>query len=340
MVEGKPGRTLSVIAIPGAPDGSGYHRMWQPFSQLAKNSRHLCLIPPPGEERQVPTPADLAGRDIDVFIRQRPVGQAAARLWDRLDGVVARVYEVDDDLLRIDTSSAIMQMIPEVNRDSVRYQLSAAELVTVSSPHLAEECSRYSRNVAVLPNMIHEDVLSLPRVRRDRVTVGWAGGSSHLADIAWVQEPLRDVLAAHPEADMHWVGMDFSPLAGRECRFSPWEMNVWDYYRGIDFDIGLAPLAPIPFNDSKSYLKALDYAALGIPVIASDLPPYREFVVDGVTGFLVRTADEWRARLAELVCDADAREEMGVKARQHAAGFTIQEHWRGWEAAYERATGR
>ena len=72
-------------------------------------------------------------------------------------------------------------------------------------------------------------------------------------------------------------------------------------------------------------------------MVAADLPPYREFVIDGVTGYLVRTPEEWRARLTELISDEAARQEMGAKAREHAAQFTIQRNWKLWEAVYEAA---
>ena len=128
---------------------------------------------------------------------------------------------------------------------------------------------------------------------------------------------------------------------GEKHRARAIELGVDDYlgkpYQEAQLLDAIAPLADIPFNYSKSHLRALDAAALGIPVIAQDLPPYREFVVDGVTGYLVSTHDEWRARLTELINDEQAREEMGRKAREVAAGHTIQEHWVRWQAAYEMA---
>jgi hypothetical protein len=65
------------------------------------------------------------------------------------------------------------------------------------------------------------------------------------------------------------------------------------------------------FASSKSYIKALEYAALGIPVIASDAEPYRDFVVHGVTGFLVRRDHEWLSYLRELASDDGLRQSMG-----------------------------
>jgi glycosyltransferase involved in cell wall biosynthesis len=94
-------------------------------------------------------------------------------------------------------------------------------------------------------------------------------------------------------------------------------------------------LADTAFNESKSHIKALEYAALGVPVIAADLAPYNGFVVDGVTGYLVSTEDEWRARLTELINDEAAREAMGAAAKERAAEFVIQRGWRLWADAFE-----
>jgi glycosyltransferase involved in cell wall biosynthesis len=186
----------------------------------------------------------------------------------------------------------------------------------------------------------------MPRRRRDRVTVGWQGGSSHLVDMCMIQDELAGVLAAHPDVDMHFVGVDFSPLQWvknpglrERCRFTPWFDDVGDYYRSVDFDIAIAPLADVPFNKAKSHLKALDAAARGIPVIAQDMEPYREFVRDGETGYLVRTGEQWSKRLTELIHDEAAREEMGAAAKRVAERFTMQGNWRLWESAYERAAG-
>lgn len=331
------GRTLSLVAQPGGMDASSYHRMYQPWRQLAKRSRHLVHIPPPAEKGSpLPSPADLLEAAVDVYVAQRPASPHMARLWEAVAGRVARVYEIDDDLLRTHPSQGI-NALTEAQRYHLGALVATADLVTVSTPFLAEVISGANPRVAVLPNMVHERVLEMTRPRRERVTVGWGGGSSHLMDVASAAGPLRDVLAAHPEADMHWIGADFSPLVERECRFTPWHKDIFRYYAAIDWDIAVAPLADHVFNYSKSHLRALDAAALGIPVVAQDLPPYRDFVIDGVTGYLVKSHDQWRERLTDLICDTAAREEMGAKAREHAAQYTIQRNWQLWEAAYEAA---
>jgi glycosyltransferase involved in cell wall biosynthesis len=145
---------------------------------------------------------------------------------------------------------------------------------------------------------------------------------------------------------MHWIGHDLAPLLydywplrRGTSRYTPWHDDVGDYYKAVDFDIAIAPLADVPFNRAKSHLKALDAAARGIPIVATDMEPYREFVRDGETGYLVRTAAQWKARLTELINDEAARAEMGAAAKKVAEGYTMQGNWHLWEQAYVKAAG-
>ena len=117
--------------------------------------------------------------------------------------------------------------------------------------------------------------------------------------------------------------------------FTPWKLDPREYYKKIDFDIGLIPIADVTFARSKSWVKALELAALGIPVIASDCEAYREFVVDGITGFLVTTQQEWREAMLLLVNDGELRGKMGGWARERAAEFTIEGNWHRWQSVYE-----
>lgn len=337
---GSRDRTLTVIGMPFQADGSGYHRFYLPWKHLTANSRHVFGIPAPGQRLPQPTVADVA--DMDVLVMQRPAHPQGMRQVDRLSGHVAIVAETDDDMITTETSNLGVFACDPRAAESVRYCLRRADMVTVSTPYLAELYAPFNGNIRVLPNCVKAELLDMPRKRRDRVTVGWQGGSSHLVDMCMIQDELRDVLAAHPGVDMHWVGVDFSPLQWirnpglrERCRFTSWFDDVGDYYRAVDFDIAIAPLADVPFNKAKSHLKALDAAARGIPVIAQDMEPYREFVRDGETGYLVRTGEEWVKRLTELIHDEAAREEMGAAARKVAARYTMQGNWRLWEAAYE-----
>ena len=81
-------------------------------------------------------------------------------------------------------------------------------------------------------------------------------------------------------------------------------------------DIGLMPLDDTPRARGKCAFKALQYMAVGTPVVVSPVGMNAEVVEDGVTGFLADTPEEWRDRLGRLIADPDLRERMGRAARE------------------------
>jgi glycosyltransferase involved in cell wall biosynthesis len=273
--------------------------------------------------------------NYQVIVGQRISRMAALPTWRRLRAKHRLVYETDDDIWSIDPTNFAAKFAhsPDVI-DATEQAIAAAHLVTVSTEPLAEVLRRHHDNVVVLPNHIDAALLDIERPRRDRLTIGWAGGDSHLRDIAMIAPTLRRFFGRNPTMDFHTIGSDYRSAMKFPGRHTEWDRDIWTYYRTIDFDIGLAPLVDSVFNWSKSAIKIIEYGALGIPCIASDIGPYRDYVVHGETGFLVRHPHEWGKRLYELSSDAAMREEMGANAKARAAQQTIQSGWTQWMDAY------
>jgi glycosyltransferase involved in cell wall biosynthesis len=283
---------------------------------------------------------------MDVVVGQRIVLPPMVPVWDKLrQQGVKTVFEMDDDLFHVLPDNPQAWRVynrPDV-QSTMRACIESADLVTVSTGHLAKEVARECHvdpsKVEVIPNCVAPSMLALERPRRERVTVGWAGSSSHTPDLKAVASPLRRFLNEHKQVDFHLIGQDFRKMFGNgpNLRYTGWSKSIPDYWSKIDFDIGIAPLAHSIFNMSKSALKALEYGALGIPTIASDEAPYREAIIDGVTGFIVHRPDQWRKRLVQLVNDRAMREEMGAAAKAHVTKhYSIATGWKRWEHTYER----
>ena len=281
--------------------------------------------------------------DLDVFVGQLVCTPDRNSVWEQLAALPhprpALVYELDDDIWNLhSTNHGAARLTEPTVRAAVEQNLALADAVTVTTVPLAEIVSRFNPNVHVLPNCVDEALLRHERPRNERVTIGWAGGSSHGIDFAAAQAELKAFLRKNPGVDTHFVGANFGATVGRpQTRHTGWTTNLVEYMHGIDFDIGIAPLAYHAFNRSKSDLKVLEYAALGIPVVATDYGPYSDSVQHGVTGFLVKRPHEWARYLRDLVNDDALRQEMGDNARRWAATRTIQGNiWR-WETAYRSA---
>ena len=313
--------------------GCGYYRITMPLGEVAKHGHDIKLVV--GKDVAVSD-----ARQWPLIVAERIDKHDALPLWRRLRATSKLVYEIDDDVFNV--SQVNWQAYSTYSRrdtqDAVAHGAEVADLVTVTTQPLADVMSAYNGNVVILPNYIPGWVCDLPREDKP-LAVGWAGGASHALDIAEVAAPVRRFLDRNPAWSMRLQGTDYRPTIRHErTSFTPWIPVTEDpegFYKAADWDIGLAPLAPGGvFNRSKSYIKALEYAARGIPVLASDAEPYRDFVIDGVTGFLIRYDHEWLKRLDELANDDGMRERMGAAAREHARGFAIEDHWQEWAQAY------
>jgi glycosyltransferase involved in cell wall biosynthesis len=75
-------------------------------------------------------------------------------------------------------------------------------------------------------------------------------------------------------------------------------------------DAAVAPLIDHPFNRAKSALKLYEYGALGLPVVASDIEPYRDSPATRV-----RNPGEWIDALRELAGLPDRGRARGLAMR-------------------------
>lgn len=319
-----------------AADSAGcqYYRISLPLDAISAKGHDVSYGMKMNEEC-------LEDEDFTI-IGQRVCNPAPSALWSSLSGAGRKlIYEVDDDLFNIDPSSAGSYKFfsdPQI-KSNIRKSASSARRVITSTEPLAEVMREFNNDVVVCPNTIPSWLLEERPFRRKEkgVTIGWGGSATHHMDFEVVRNHLRRVLDRHPEAEFHAIGTNYASwmkIPADRCRFTPWIPDVPSFFRAIDYDIGIAPLKHHVFNRSKSHIKALECAALGIPVVASNVEPYRNFVQHGITGFLVKADHEWGSYLRDLINDQGMREEMGRQAREFARSWTIESSVDQWEKAY------
>jgi hypothetical protein len=87
-----------------------------------------------------------------------------------------------------------------------------------------------------------------------------------------------------------------------------------------EYTAGIAPLALDRFNTAKSWLKGIEYAAAGVPAVASPTPEYQ--LLAGLGGcVLASTPDEWFTELHRLLTDP------AYHADRVATGVAVAELW-------------
>jgi len=266
--------------------------------------------------------SDFAWADVMVFQRQMTEAVYVKMLHAKTCGIKT-IYDIDDNLLEIPEELGEVHdalSTPEIQKNIIRF-LSGVDVITTSSMTLAEAMRRYCNTpICVLKNGVCvADWAKAERADDGKVTIGWMGSKTHIADASLVSSVLRSVMQ---ETDAHlkligWVGnLAFDWLGEFPDRVHEegWvEVNALPRIM-VDIDIGIAPLQDSPFNRCKSSVKWMQYSAMGIPAIMSNIPPYTDDVEHMANGILAGGVDEWHSALKRLVLDGGLRDTLGKNA--------------------------
>jgi glycosyltransferase involved in cell wall biosynthesis len=259
----------------------------------------------------------------DVVIGQRVCNPRPSSLWQRWarEGQKKLVYELDDDLWNVDPANekAYYFFGDRTIRENLTKNIQVSHVVTVSTPELAQMVHYQTGhgNIHVVPNAVPSWLLDHEAERNHHV--GWGGSPTHHGDFGLLRHGLRKFLQCNPSKTFHTIGMDYGSwmrLPEKQCHFTKWVPTPEDFFRTIDYSVGVAPLADNIFNHSKSDIKFLELAALGIPTIASDVAPYRS-IKDGDTGFLVENGHQWSRLLKASVEQPEEFQRVGDAAKEY-----------------------
>lgn len=283
--------------------------------------------------------------DADVAVFQRPPHRPTAERIAELHAQgTAVVVDIDDDCGALHPAHPSRRLYeghadPDVHWRFTAEACAAADLVTAPTEALARRYAPHGR-YAVLPNCVPEKCLSWARSSDGR-TLGWAGAAPvHPGD-------LEQTRGAIPEAleGSGWRYLQISVPAGvREGLGFREEIECTPHVRGEDFDlmlgsldIGIVPLGVTRFNEAKSVLKGISYAARGVAFVASPTGPYRALAEEGVGLLAPPRARSWRSQIRRLMDDS-FRDEAAAKAKEVVADrWTYESNgWR-WAEAWERA---
>lgn len=294
------------------------------------------------EERdEVRDPAGLL--DYDAVHIMRICHPLVVRLTRRLQQRgVAVVWDNDDARVALleEAAKAPGQEGMAAQRffTAMRAMARAADAVTTPSEALARlHAADSGRDVQILPNQLPPTFARPERVMpHTGVHIGWMSLGYHRPsfEALGLRETLEHLLARHAHLSITGVGVD---LELRSRRY----VHVPALHYGqlpeqlVHLDLALAPLADTAVDEARSDIKLKEYAALGVPWLASDRGPFRGYGEEQ-GGRLVADGD-WLSAIDELMGDADRRRVLAQRGLRWAAGETIEAHVDVWEQTFQDA---
>lgn len=339
---------MKITLLPADQGGCGHYRMIYPAEQLKDELEieYLDGLPIHRTKTLSPRVVGVGDLETDMLILQRPLQRVLADSipFFQRKGITV-VVDMDDDFSCLHPNHKARWIYdprrsPEMNWEHLARACARADLVTCSTPALA---SRYGArdHAVVLRNCVPKSMCGVSRAHDGR-TVGWTGYTTfHPRDLTVTR---GGVAAAVNEtnARMLVVGHIYDVQRDMGLMNEPDQDGPYvlaDFTQGIaKITVGIVPLLESKFNDAKSYLKGMEFAACGVPFVASPTPEYYKL---GLGLLAADKSKAWKKNVKLLLTDKSLHEEMSEYGRETILRSHTYEGnaWR-WAEAWSEARTR
>lgn len=262
-------------------------------------------------------------RTADLVIFQRSTGHEEEQrmTWLKRHGIPV-IYEIDDLLFRpadhLITAKSLVKQGTQITR-----MLALADYVTTSTERLAEQLKKFGKPIFVIPNYGAEIIQEkVPENVSSRITLILAASDhQQVQPVATALECLYpddrfEIVAIGPiAACLRGYKFNYTTLPGLDRE------NYLKTLAGFSKPIGIIPMDDSLFSSCKSAIKFFDYAALCIPSICSNVPPYSDVITNGIDGLLSENnSTSWRNSILKLIESDSLRISMQHNAQTLVAG--------------------
>lgn len=335
---------------PLQPNGCAWYRCVLPGAQLEKRG-WVCGVGIPGFSDKdgfgMITGTNRAVHGWDIIVLKLVMQKQVLESMDKaIDMGQKIVVDVDDFFDGLEPTNRAYQATdpekyPDNNRDIYAKIIEKSFAVITSTQFLFDYYSKIHKNVFLVRNAIDTHrYAGISRNKRQSkmVKIGWVGATPwRSGDLEELSGFIGDYIQKTNLRFHHSGHVAGSPSAAEQLKINPRYVTTSNLSPISDYpklfphiDIGIVPLRDVPFNHAKSFIKGLEYAAAGIPFVASDLPEYRYLFEAGI-GRVAKTQDDWIYHFNELK-DRSIRQDEAQINMDLLKEFSIEKRADDWEA--------
>jgi len=311
---------MKLLVVTNNPDRASFKQRIGIYLDMLRAGGVDCEVAkiPPGSlarHRLFKRAADFDG----VFLHKKRLNWIDS-YW--LDRYAARIiYDFDDAIMYDDKNPD--RFSRKRKRDFIR-TVKFADAVIAGNSYLADHASKFNTNVVILPTGlgIKDYSVSAERTEDEKIRLVWIGSKSTLMYLKELRPVLEEIGSRFSDVVLRIICDDFFDLDNIEVEKRQWSAET-QFLDLAECDIGLAPLPDNRFTRGKCGFKILQYAAAGLPVIASPVGVNAEYVSDGITGLHASSTLEWTEKLSTAIRNPQQRISMGLAARQRVEKFDV-----------------
>ena len=212
-----------------------------------------------------------------------------------------------------------------------------ADLVTTTTQMLADRFRlQFNGPIEVIENYLDSSRYARVPRRHEGVTIGWVAAQEHAADVEMLElvPMLRNVLARDERIRVMTAGIKLN-LDRDRYRFTnlvPFkDLPLWLGH----LDLGIAPIADHPMSYARSNVKVKEYAAAGVPWVASARGSYAGL---GAKAGGITVADGgWEQALLDVASSRFKRMRLRRNAESWGKAQHIKHHTARWESVMHMA---
>jgi len=316
---------LLVLPFGDAACASTHYRVLQ-YLDMLKNDGIECDVLAPG---RMPPPKEIESYDAVLVQKKLFPAHQVRKLRSNAKRLL---FDIDDATWNPHGRTHSWLTRWRTHR-RLKTIVRAADLCLVANNYLGNHLQSLGARPCVVPMALNEKEWPEPnpRTTAEQIRIGWSGAPANLRYLEDLESILHKVLNRHRTASL-------AIFCGERPKFKsdlpythlPWQKGG-EYEAVKTFNIGLLPLPMDAFSQGKSPIKALQYMAVGIPVVATPASGALE-IGDSQSGIqFAYTHEQWLQLLVDLIKNHEHRSSHGVAAR-HAFvnGYTASRVYTKW----------
>lgn len=194
------------------------------------------------------------------------------------------ILDIDDHWL-MPKSHDLFKRYEKFNRfDGVKALIKECDYITTTTQYLASKLLIFNKKVQVFPNCINPKTFTNCNYKKEVVTFGYTGNDYHFSNVKLL-EGISNILKGYNyKINFYSNNKQYATIFGENCNIYK-KLHIEEYMNVYNMhNVTIIPLRDDMYTNCKSPLKIAESGMFSMPVICSDIEPYK-IIENYKTGF-------------------------------------------------------